>query len=387
MDFCRMVLALVAELVRSLHRPVELAALLRLMSDGRKRAADTNWIDRVDELDDEAFCYAALDHVSRSFAAVIRQLPADLRFAVCIYYLVLRGLDSVEDDMALSDADKQELLEAFHTRLEDPDFALPDVGDTPDYRRLMAHFPKVVRSLHRLDAGYRDVIVASCRDMAEGMRIYSGTEIRTGADWDRYCHYVAGLVGYGLSDLFAASGRESESLPRYREEANAMGLFLQKTNIIRDYPEDLAEGRVFWPAAAWQAAGDTPAALREPGHEEVAVDGLNRLVADALRHLPDCLRYLGRLQDPAVYRFCAIPQVMAAATLAEIYDNPGVFHRMIKIRKGLAARILLEVDGPVAARRHFERALRRIERRARRRGDEHAAGRAGVARACLGDGS
>lgn len=30
--------------------------------------------------------------------------------------------------------------------------------------------------------------------------------------------------------------------------ANSMGLFLQKTNIIRDYLEDYVDGRAFWPA-------------------------------------------------------------------------------------------------------------------------------------------
>ena len=29
--------------------------------------------------------------------------------------------------------------------------------------------------------------------------------------------------------------------------ANSMGLFLQKTNIIRDYLEDYVDGRAFWP--------------------------------------------------------------------------------------------------------------------------------------------
>ncbi len=37
--------------------------------------------------------------VSRSFAVVIQQLPQELQDPVCIFYLVLRGLDSVEDDM------------------------------------------------------------------------------------------------------------------------------------------------------------------------------------------------------------------------------------------------------------------------------------------------
>lgn len=33
---------------------------------------------------------------------------------------------------------------------------------------------------------------------------------------------------------------------RVTPAADDMGLFLQKTNIIRDYLEDLVEGRAFW---------------------------------------------------------------------------------------------------------------------------------------------
>ena len=49
-------------------------------------------------------------------------------------------------------------------------------------------------------------------------------QVETIDDYDEYCHYVAGLVGLGLSKLFHASGSEdllSDSL------SNSMGLFLQ----------------------------------------------------------------------------------------------------------------------------------------------------------------
>jgi phytoene/squalene synthetase len=32
---------------------------------------------------------------------VIQQLPDHLRISVCVFYLVLRGLDTVEDDMVV----------------------------------------------------------------------------------------------------------------------------------------------------------------------------------------------------------------------------------------------------------------------------------------------
>ena len=63
----------------------------------------------------------------------------------------------------------------------------------------------------------------------------------------KYCHYVAGLVGIGLSRLFVASGLEKAKVGEDCHLANNMGLFLQKTNIIRDYLEDTLQGREFWP--------------------------------------------------------------------------------------------------------------------------------------------
>jgi hypothetical protein len=63
----------------------------------------------------------------------------------------------------------------------------------------------------------------------------------------QYCHYVAGLVGIGLSRLFSASELESSEVGEDHQLANSMGLFLQKTNIIRDYLEDVLQGREFWP--------------------------------------------------------------------------------------------------------------------------------------------
>lgn len=52
--------------------------------------------------------------VGCSFAIVIQQLPNPLRDAIAIFYLVLRGLDTVEDDMAIPEAEKIPQLLSFH---------------------------------------------------------------------------------------------------------------------------------------------------------------------------------------------------------------------------------------------------------------------------------
>ena len=84
--------------------------------------------------------------------------------------------------------------------------------------------------------------------------------VETYNDFDEYCHYVAGLVGIGLSKLFFVSGLETQLKDKCDNDnkndinieklSNSMGLFLQKTNIIRDYLEDITElpkPRMFWP--------------------------------------------------------------------------------------------------------------------------------------------
>ena len=66
-----------------------------------------------------------LNKVSRSFAIVIQQLPHELQDAVCIFYLVLRALDTVEDDMSIPEDVKCPELEVFWKKIYDPEYVYP----------------------------------------------------------------------------------------------------------------------------------------------------------------------------------------------------------------------------------------------------------------------
>ena len=67
--------------------------------------------------------------VSRSFAVVIQTLPDEIKDAICIFYLVLRGLDTVEDDMAIPNEKKLPMLQSFHLHLQQPGW---NVDGTPN---------------------------------------------------------------------------------------------------------------------------------------------------------------------------------------------------------------------------------------------------------------
>ena len=60
--------------------------------------------------------------------------------------------------------------------------------------------------------------------LTSSQHFHDTLQVETVDDYDEYCHYVAGLVGLGLSKLFHASGSE-DLAPEYL--SNSMGLFLQ----------------------------------------------------------------------------------------------------------------------------------------------------------------
>lgn len=323
--------------------PADLAYLFQFKNKLKHyRPSDLSLMELSEKLseDDKAYCYEALKKVSRSFAIVIQQLPEELKDAICIFYLVLRGLDTIEDDMQIPLEEKHALLAQFHEMIEDPNLNIPAYGDTQDYQDLMANFHRVNRVYLSLSEEFKTTIKNITAEMAEGMMKYGAQEIISYKDWDHYCYYVAGIVGKGLTQLFINANVDHALNENSEAWAIDMGLFLQKTNIIRDYHEDLLEGRVFWPECAWRNKVDEIGALQQDLN--LGKKALNELVINALEHIPNCMAYLKQIKENNTLRFCAIPQLMAIATLVEVYNNEEVFFKNVKIRRGLTAKYILE---------------------------------------------
>ncbi|KAL7698202.1 squalene synthase [Lotmaria passim] len=289
------------------------------------------------------FCYDVMDDVSRSFAVVVAQLSDQpLRNAICIFYLVLRALDSVEDDMKVPVDVKLKELPKFHTHMQDPSWCMTGVGEGRE-RELLEKFPCVTREFQKLKPAYQDVIADICERMANGMCEFLQRPVVTKADYNLYCHYVAGLVGHGLTHLFAHCGFEDSNLDHDLTDANNMGLFLQKTNIIRDYFEDIREEppRMFWPEEIWGNYATELGEFKDEANTAAALQCLNAMVADAVTHIPYVVSYISALRDPSVFRFCAIPQVMAIATLTAVYNNANTFQIKVKTTRPESCRIML----------------------------------------------
>lgn len=293
-------------------------------------------------------CYQLLKATSRSFAAVIQELHPELRDAVMLFYLVLRALDTVEDDMSIEPQLKISVLRSFAEKLNTTDWSFD--GNSPEEkdRIVLVEFPCILHEYHQLRPQYRRVIQDITDKMGNGMAHYILDEqfnlqgVQTVKDYDLYCHYVAGLVGEGLTHLIVEAGFGEPDIDTNPQLYESMGLFLQKTNIIRDYAEDLADGRSFWPREVWSKYAEKLPDLGDVQNRQNGVNCINELVLNALSHVIDIFTYLSSINEQTTFQFCAIPQVMAIATLALVFNNEKVLTENVKIRKGTTCELILE---------------------------------------------
>ncbi|XP_019169353.1 PREDICTED: squalene synthase-like [Ipomoea nil] len=318
-----------------LKHPDEVYPLIKLKMEARKVMGK-----QIPPQPHWGFCFTILRKVSISSALAIQKLPKHLRGPVCIFYLVLRALDTVEDDTSIATEVKVPILLNFHRHIYDREWHFSCDCTKKYYKVLMVNFHHVSTAFLELEKAYQEVIEDITKRMGRGMAKFIGKEVETIDDFDEYCHYAAGLVGIGLSRLFHTAWKEdlaSDSL------SNSMGLLLQKTNVIRDYLEDINETpkcRMFWPRQIWSKYVNKLEELKYEENSVKAVECLNEMVTNALSYVEDCLIYLSSIRDPSILMFCAIPQMMSMGTLAMCYNNIQVFRGVVQIRLGLTAKII-----------------------------------------------
>ncbi|GAB1198613.1 isoprenoid synthase domain-containing protein [Aspergillus pseudonomiae] len=300
------------------------------------------------ETETQKACFKFLDLTSRSFSAVIQELHPELLLPVCVFYLVLRGLDTIEDDTSIPLKTKEPMLREFKDYLEQDGWTFD--GNRPEEkdRELLVQFHNVIAEFKNMKPAYREIVKDITDKMGNGMADYcrkaefEDASVKTIEEYDLYCYYVAGLVGEGLTRLFVEAEFGNPALLTRPRLHKSMGLFLQKTNIIRDVREDHDDDRHFWPKEIWSKYVTEFEDLFKPENRETALNCGSEMVLNALEHVEECLFYLAGLREQSVFNFCAIPQAMAIATLELCFRNPVMFDRNIKITKGDACQLMME---------------------------------------------
>lgn len=291
-------------------------------------------------------CWKILPEVSRSFAFVIRCLPRGLDDAVMTSYLLCRIADTIEDSRQATE-EKRRMLSGFADALEAGRPELPAGGFPDAYRGLLDRTGDALACYRSFDPAVRRVIGGRVREMCSGMAQWCDREIVTIEDQNKYCYYVAGLVGHLLTDLFHAYGRVGpREKPLLDEHAVKFGLALQKVNIIRDVRADLEDGRCYWPLELLARQGLPREKLLHPENVARALRVMESLIEDLWAYLAAALRYLMLLPRTQLRlrMFCAIPLFMAVATAGMCRHNADVLlgGRAVKIPRMEVRKIIMK---------------------------------------------
>ncbi|TDB84059.1 squalene synthase HpnD [Actinomadura sp. KC216] len=210
---------------------------------------------------DEASAYRHCENVVRSqarnFSYGIRLLPPPKRRALSAVYAFARRIDDIGDDHAAPAATRLEKLARQRARLADP-------GGDPSDPVLVALADAARRHPIPLEA-FGELIDGCEADVR-------GETYDTFDDLLWYCRCVAGAVGRLSLGVFGTSDPGTAG-PR----ADALGVALQLTNILRDVREDGLSGRVYLPAKDLAKFGCT-LHLDESGHFTDPPDHLVSLI-------------------------------------------------------------------------------------------------------------
>ncbi|MCL7938714.1 phytoene/squalene synthase family protein [Halomonas sp. ATCH28] len=286
----------------------------------------------------EAYQGKVLGGVSRTFAFTIPQLPDDLRRVVTNAYLLCRIADTLEDEPALSAVQKTLLHERFLAVLRGEEKAqsfamqvtpLLSQATSPDERELVANTPLVVRCTHSLAAPQQQALVKCVSIMCLGMSQYQDNASLEGladqGEVDRYCYYVAGVVGEMLTDLFCQhSGEMHEKRAEMLALAPSFGQGLQLTNILKDLWDDRQRGVCWLPRQEFREFGVDLASLAPGRSDPEFATALRYMVGIAHAHLRNAFRYtlMVPAKETGIRRFCLWAIGLAVLTLRRIDARP-----------------------------------------------------------------
>jgi phytoene synthase len=196
--------------------------------------------------DSHDFCRRLAQREARNFYYSFLVLPPDRRRAMCALYAFLRRTDDIADDPGPLD-NRAGALEDWRAAL---DGALEGRGER------WAGFPALVDTVARyaIPTNYLHAVIEGVATDLEPRPFETFDELHD------YCYRVASVVG--LSCLHIWGFRSEEG--RAEALAEACGVALQLTNILRDVREDALQGRIYLPESDLRRFGVDPAELAQP---------------------------------------------------------------------------------------------------------------------------
>ncbi len=332
---------------------------------------------------------ALLRRVSRSFYLSLAVLPKAVRPTIGLAYLFARASDTIADTRLIDRAARIAHLETLRAALEGGDAgqvatvvdALAAPQSLRSERALLERLPECLAAYRALPAADRARVRAVLTTIMEGqvqdLRVFPGEDegklvaLETREDLDRYTYLVAGCVGEFWTEVHVAHRPRLRhwDLPRMCALGVRLGKGLQLTNVLRDLPRDLRQGRCYLPRQDLARLGLEPRDLLDPTRAPAARPVLREWLDTALDHYEAGWQYTFAIprRETRMRLACAWPLLIGLRTLDLLaaspnWLDPAVTLKVPRVRVyGLMAHSL----GTVWSTRALGRQARRLRGRIR----------------------
>jgi farnesyl-diphosphate farnesyltransferase len=247
-----------------------------------------------------------LKKLARTFALSLRILPASIRPALSLAYMLARASDSIADAATAPAFQRLALLRALPDSFPEKS---PDLGLAGDERDLVVRLPDLLKALEAMPAAAE--IKDAWRVILRG-QIFDLERFEPSADGEppqplspdelvEYTQLVAGSVGEFWTRL------SFRHIPDYAAKpldemlalAKTFGQGLQMVNILRDRRRDADSGRVYIPDERFYPEMQRASQLLEAGQE-----------------------YASAVKSRALRAACKLPLDLARQTLALVAEHP-----------------------------------------------------------------
>lgn len=296
-----------------------------------------------------AYCELLTRKEAGNFYHSFKYLPDEQRKAMCAYYAFCRRADDIADGDYVDvfpgseGADDPEARE-YRISLEELT-GDKSVLDAPTYRDKLAQlffYRKKLSTAYNCHSSTDPIFMALkdtvsrfdvprelLDDLISGMEddLYTN-RYRTFDELYRYCYRVASTVGLVCIEIYDYDN------PKANEYAEAWGIFMQLTNILRDVSEDASRNRVYLPLEDLERHGIKASELStDMSNDKRWHAFVSEFIERIESYHKKAMKLLPLLNRKARYSPAAM-MAFYASILKKIKKRDGnIFHGQIKLSK------------------------------------------------------
>ncbi len=215
-----------------------------------------------------------LKNTSRSLYLSAKILPGSIGPAFGLAYLLCRYADTIADTPLLEASKRLYWVEQFPQLVRAQDTArsaelIRDLSGCPSANpyetALIAHLPDCLAALQKIPAKQQafifEVVENVCCGMKKDLTAFAQPDpgtvkaLATPEELKTYCRLMGGKPGLFWSQLIYQTLAVRADKETFFTWGQQVGDALQIVNVLRDLPQDLQNGRCYFPQSDLQAAG------------------------------------------------------------------------------------------------------------------------------------